>query len=45
MAGALYSDLAGIAAVVIGDNRLGFFIRIVETFRVALFCFIQPVKD
>ena len=34
-----------IAAVVIGDNRLGFFICVVQTFRITLFCFIQSVKD
>ncbi len=38
-------EIAGVAAIVIGNDRLGFFVRFFQTLRVALFRFIQAAED
>ena len=38
-------NFAGVAAVVVGNDRLGFFVRFFQTLRVALFRFIQAAED
>jgi hypothetical protein len=37
-------DFAGVAAIIVSHNRLRFFVRVFQTFSVALFSFIQSVK-